>query len=418
MRLRISALVVAILFCPALAIPPAHASDPNDNSVTVSGTIWIDENVDGIRPPSEPGVPDFRPSILIDGFFGNAPLTDDQGHFTFEVRPWSGRGSLRPGAYVHLSAYYLRPGDETVFKTSAGTEYTHYGCGSVSVKPGDTERTVHIRMVHHPNDGSIPPLDWPLADGHFFKQKHPFRRGCDAGFSVTNADGIPFWDTWQQLGLENAGYPTSGRFVWRDYVIQVFQKVALQWRPNRGIFRLEDYGNPLAIRTEGAVIQWEEEAPWGKAGYVKILIKGKMGKDGAWLADVPHYRCKPGYSISNAGGIPFLDTWMQLGLENAGYPTTSRFVWRDYVMQVFQKVTFQWRRNRGIFRVEDYGNPLANRTQEGVIQWKEEVPWSKAGYLKILIKGEMGTDGAWLVEVPHDELIPVPPGFPPCRRAL
>ena len=71
-------------------------------------------------------------------------------------------------------------------------------------------------------------------------------------------------------------------------------------------------------------------------------------------------------------------------------------------MQVFQNVTFQWRPNRGIFRIEDYGNPLANRTQEGVIQWKEEVPWSKAGYVKILIKGEMGTDGPWLVEVPHD----------------
>ena len=300
MRLRRFALVVAILFSSMLAISPAYASDPNDNSVTVSGTIWIDENVDGIRQPSEPGIPDFRPSIMVDGSFGYRAVTDERGHFTFNVLAWSGGGRPRPGAFVELEVFYLRPGDEPVWETSWG-RYTHYGCGSVSVKPGDNERTVHIRVVLHPNDGRIPPLDWPLADGHFFKQTKP-RYACDAGFSVTNADGIPFWDTWQQLGLENAGYPTSGRFAWRDYVIQVFQKVALQWRPNRGIFRLEHYGNPLAIRTEGAVIQWEEEAPWAKAGYVKILIKGKMGKDGAWLADVPEDALIP--QPARFGGLP------------------------------------------------------------------------------------------------------------------
>ena len=41
--------------------------------------------------------------------------------------------------------------------------------------------------------------------------------------------------------------------------------------------------------TEESVILWQEEAPWAKAGFVKILIKGKMGKDGAWLADEPYY---------------------------------------------------------------------------------------------------------------------------------
>ena len=35
------------------SISPAH----EDDSVTIVGTVWIDENADGIRQPSEPGVP-------------------------------------------------------------------------------------------------------------------------------------------------------------------------------------------------------------------------------------------------------------------------------------------------------------------------------------------------------------------------
>ncbi len=81
------------------------------------------------------------------------------------------------------------------------------------------------------------PISWPadfdIANGHFFTQTDP--QADLSGFAVTNDDAIPFWDTWQTLGLSSAGYPLSGRFVWGGLVTQVFQKVALQWDPSNGV---------------------------------------------------------------------------------------------------------------------------------------------------------------------------------------
>ena len=54
----------------------------------------------------------------------------------------------------------------------------------------------------------------------------------DAGFAVTDADGLPFWTEFQRLGgVQALGYPISRRFVWDGFTVQVFQKVVLQWQP-------------------------------------------------------------------------------------------------------------------------------------------------------------------------------------------
>ena len=94
--------------------------------------------------------------------------------------------------------------------------------------------------------------NWPLFDGHFFTETAV--RGCESGFSVTNAGGITFWDAWQRLGLENVGYPISHRFKWKGLVTQVFQNAAFQWRPGKGVFlvdvfdELDDAGLEDALR--------------------------------------------------------------------------------------------------------------------------------------------------------------------------
>ena len=85
-----------------------------------------------------------------------------------------------------------------------------------------------------------PPVTSELAASRWsflaktFDPYHP----CDIGFSVTNTDGITFWDTWQRLGLENVGYPISNRFIWQGFVTQAFQKTIFQWQPGRGVFLL------------------------------------------------------------------------------------------------------------------------------------------------------------------------------------
>ncbi len=59
----------------------------------------------------------------------------------------------------------------------------------------------------------------------------------DAGFAVTDADGIPFWTEFQHLGgVQALGYPLSHRFQWDGFTVQVFQKVVLQWRPELDTF--------------------------------------------------------------------------------------------------------------------------------------------------------------------------------------
>ena len=346
MILRSVPVIVGVLFS-LLAISPVHGSDHEVDSVTVSGTVWIDENVDGIRHPTEPGIPDFMPIIVVGPYFWNSPLTDQQGHFTFEI----GLGSSysRPGEYVRIMAYYLRLGDGPVWETGWGAKYTHFGCGNVSVKLGDPDHTVDIRMVHHYDGGreSPPPQDWPLTDGHFFKQRWPFRSGCDRGFSVTNADGILFWDTWKELGLENVGYPTSSRYVWRGLVTQTFQKAILQWRPVKGVFFVNVFDELY------------------KAGYDdELLVHYSIPK-----------QLPPCFLFVDPVGEEADIKMRRLALLDANPAIRERY---------YSAPNPLWQYGLPTSKVEDYGNVFVIRTQKAVFQqWKEDVPWAKAGEVTI-----------------------------------
>ncbi|MDO8692078.1 MAG: hypothetical protein Q7R39_19070 [Dehalococcoidia bacterium] len=54
-----------------------------------------------------------------------------------------------------------------------------------------------------------------------------------------------------------------------------------------------------------------------------------------------------GFAVTNDGGVPLWDTWQLYGLDNVGYPLSSRFVWGGYLTQVFQKAVFQSRPDLG-----------------------------------------------------------------------
>jgi endo-1,4-beta-mannosidase len=53
--------------------------------------------------------------------------------------------------------------------------------------------------------------DYDTSDGHFFTQASGLVAGRDpSGFALTDADGIPFWTAFQQLGgVAALGYPAS-----------------------------------------------------------------------------------------------------------------------------------------------------------------------------------------------------------------
>ena len=353
MPLRV-ALIVGVLILTMSAVSPArlnamgvttpsietvtdekgrYAVSPSWSPWTISGIVWLDENQDGIRQTHEPVAPD------------RAIHADIVGH-----------------NYVTLIS--VSPKKDAA---NDGSPYFAYrGCAFVVTPKGVTgEVTVNIRAIEPPQRWSTPPpFDRPLADGHFFKQATLGRiieKWCDSGFSVTNSDGIPFWDTWQTLSLENIGYPISHRFMWRGFVTQVFQKAIMQWQPGKGVIfvnildELHDAGRDHVLRVYWAVpfpLDTSFDADLANENWnlpeefrAALIMERRL----ALLDDNP--AIKERYYAAP-------DPLLQYGL-----PTS---------------------------RVEDMGNHFAIRTQRTVFQqWKEDVPWAKAGKVTIANVGEM-----------------------------
>src|SRR5439155_3371884 len=98
--------------------------------------------------------------------------------------------------------------------------------------------------------------DLPDGSGHFYTQTNGQGGSGGSGYSVANADGIPFWNEYRRLGgTEVLGYPVSRRFVWDGFVVQAMQKVVLQWRPETGRAAVV---SPLDELTRAGKADWLE----------------------------------------------------------------------------------------------------------------------------------------------------------------
>ena len=414
---------------------------------TVTGVVWLDENQDGVRQPDEPVAP-------------------------YEYI-WLAHKSE---TLVVFYTFYR----EKVNEYGDSNEAPH-GCAAVGTR-GATELIVDIRAVWPTGqleDSNNPPLDWPLADGHFFKQKSSSSsKWCDAGFSVTNSDGIPFWDAWQRLGVENVGYPISHRYVWRGFITQAFEKVIVQWQPGKGIYfinifdelhdagkddvlrsryaaprqldpsfdygalvehledfsadvhwrliaerrlallddnpaikeryyanpapllfyglptsRVEDMGNHYAISTERRVLkQWKEDVPWAKAG--EVTIANLRSRYAAPRQLDPSFDA--GALVEHWEDFPADAHWQlikerRLALLDANPAIKERYYAASDPLLLYGLPTS---------RVEDMGDHYAIRSQRTVLkQWKEDVPWAKAGEVTIANSGEIARDEASTCEI-------------------
>ena len=355
-----SLLMFGLLFASLLAISPAHADDADDR-VTVSGTVWVDENLDGMRQPSEPVVSGVRvrsqyvrfPPSFAYGPLGPSPKTDEHGQYTLtELRRFDFR----------VEVYIKRPGYLPV-RTFWDGKYSHYGCTRFQILPAGNELVADIRVVQN---GSVSAREWPVANGHFFTEGSIY--ACDTGFAVTNAGGVTFWDTWQRLGLENVGYPISRRFEWKGYVTQVFQKAVFQWRLGKGVVLVDLY---------------DELHEAGRDHWLRIYKFVPQRLETSFkYADAPmmdHIG-----SRDTASEDPRVTTTSRLGslaLLDANQATKERY---------FAAPDPLWQFGLPTSRVEDYGKLLTIRTQKAVFQqWKEDVPWAKAGEVTIANGGEI-----------------------------
>ena len=179
-----------------------------------------------------------------------------------------------------------------------------------------------------------PPPDEPVPGGHFYRQTGG---GNGLGFAITDADGMPFWSTFQQLGGTAAlGYPISRRFVRQGFTYQATQVGVLQYRPDSGTVVLAN------------IFEWLEQAgrdPWLKAtkGIPAPMGDGATSFDEAveirmsWLTDEAikqRYLAPPSDELAAGWGR---NQAMQL----YGLPASRPEKAGPYIAQRFQRIAFQ-----------------------------------------------------------------------------
>ncbi|MCY4111189.1 MAG: hypothetical protein OXF96_04525, partial [Chloroflexi bacterium] len=70
--------------------------------------------------------------------------------------------------------------------------------------------------------------DYAVPGGHVYTQAAG-DAAPGAGYLVSDADGIPFWTRFQELGGPHVvGFPVSQRFEWLGFTVQVMQKLVFQ----------------------------------------------------------------------------------------------------------------------------------------------------------------------------------------------
>lgn len=202
--------------------------------------------------------------------------------------------------------------------------------------------------------------DFPVPQGHFYTQA----RGQDAdsltGYTISDADGIPFWSEYKRLGgIRALGYPASKRFIWNGWAAQVVQNGILIWHP--------------------------EDAP-PRAELAHVLDDLSSAGYDDWLREFkaipapfdPHEEEGMDYAAVQARRLKFLD----------GNPQVKqRFLaernWLDlYGLPVsFDESPQAW----------------VLRAQRAVFQfWKVDVPWARKGTITIAHGGDIAKEAGLL----------------------
>ena len=196
------------------------------------------------------------------------------------------------------------------------------------------------------------PLDFDLpGGGHFYKQANGQGGQGETGYAITDDAGIPFWSTLRQLGgPEVLGYPASQRLIWDGFVIQVLQKVVLQWHPET---RTVAFLNVLDLQHDRGLDDW-------------LLV----------------YRMTPRpFDTSPDTGLSWEAVeqrhWAML---NANAAIRARYFGDPFALDHFGLPVGS----------ADLGNAFVVRAQRVVFQyWKEDVPWARRGEVTVANGGDL-----------------------------
>ena len=145
------------LLVALVPVSPAFADD-GEERVTASGTVWVDENLDGVRQPEEPVLSGVEvraryvrfPPSFPGGMLGPIATTDEQGRYIL--------GNLRKFGF-RLEVYFKRLGYLPV-RTFWDRKVLALRLHPV---PGSTAK--HRIDDGHPSDAKRQPIRWELAYG-------------------------------------------------------------------------------------------------------------------------------------------------------------------------------------------------------------------------------------------------------------
>ncbi|MBI4300392.1 MAG: hypothetical protein HY677_04585 [Chloroflexi bacterium] len=313
----------------------------DSQQITVSGTVFYDDNSNGVLDSDEEVAAGARVAPIIKTFGASVPA-DANGRFTLNF-------TLSPSQNAYVAGYALRPGYPYSPRSMANYQK------NLALPPASDGR-IQLNIGLIPYTGVLERLpegahqDFPIPNGRFFTQTNSYVGGSALGFAVTNDEGIPFWDTWQRFSLENIGYPLSKRFTWSIFTMQVFQKAIFQWQPGQGLFFI----NTLDELHNRKLDQW----PWG-------------------LGLTP-----PPLDPSFDAGKPWEQIMRdRLALLDINPTIKARYYSAPDPLLLYGLPTS---------RVEDYGDLFVMRTQRTVFQlWKVNVPFARAGEITLANAGEV-----------------------------
>ncbi|MFN8532374.1 MAG: hypothetical protein U0556_02365 [Dehalococcoidia bacterium] len=215
--------------------------------------------------------------------------------------------------------------------------------------------------------------DYQVEGGWFYSQANGRDAGGIYGYTVTDADGVPFW-TWLQRfgGVSVVGYPVSHRFQWEGFTSQAFQKVVFQYRPDQG----------------GAVV------------FVNAFDQlSKAGKDD-WLLTVRNVPKSNDWQSDNGKDWPAVVQNHQAILDPFPALKSAYLASPDPVTQFGLPMGIQ-----------EFSNVIVVRAQRTVFQqWKIDVPWARSGQVVLANGGDVVKESGIL---PGDVIGPQPYNYKP-----
>lgn len=180
---------------------------------------------------------------------------------------------------------------------------------------------------------------------------------------------MPFWTAFCQLGgVEALGYPISRRFTLDGFVSQATQRTILQWHPSSG-----------------------------SVAFVNVLDRLHDAGYDPWLAAFHSTPPQLDASTFDAGKTATQAAQDRLALLEAAPAIQAAYNSAANPVQRFGLPTSP---------VTDMGNHVAVRLQRTVIQqWKENVPWARAGSVTFANAGVIALEAGLL---PPSALVPEP----------